>query len=89
MKRYQKIISGIAAISLAATVAACERKKDPAVKTVKTEKVIVAPNTKASSSVSLESLDVRVSDIERRMAVARKQYAKDKAELQRRLGGVQ
>jgi hypothetical protein len=81
---YMKPLAAVAIVGLAISVSACERKKsvDDKPKVVKTEKVV--KNTQAGSSVTLESLNLRVSDIERRMAVARKQYMKDREELRAR-----
>lgn len=82
-----KVLPIVMAMMLAVSVAACERKevKKETPKAVKTERVVV--DKAGSGEVSLKSLDARVSDIERRMANARKQYAKDRELLEQRLNG--
>jgi hypothetical protein len=81
MNYLMKPLAVVAILGMTLSAGACQRKEDTA-KPVKTERVNVAPPVAAK--VTVESLDRRVSDIERRMAVARKQYAKDKEDFQRR-----
>jgi len=84
MKAVLAIVMGM---TLAVSVAACQKKEEPK-KVVKTERVVVAPSPSgvdARAKPTVDNLDIRVTDIERRMAVARRQYAKDKAELRARL----
>lgn len=81
MKLSQKIISGIAAISLAVTLAACEKKESkPVVK--KQDKVEQVQKVEKKGSIT--SVDERVSALEKRvksLEVSRadvRKYLKDK-----------
>lgn len=77
----KKVLAIVTAMTLAVSVAACQKKEEP--KVVAPKSVSVANSVAAKATV--ESLDARVSALEARMAVARKQYAKDRALLEQRL----